>query len=333
MTTASPPASLTLQSVDEFLGAREGRFFGEGFKRVVHTLTDITVRPSTEGGTIGATAGIAIPGSWSRKGEVSQRPHLSTLDVMHFGASLTGLYLAHAHGAGPHDPFTVRALTIKAGRQPQEDHLDTFEVSGRHLSTTSLGSGVHRTTMACRVGLLSIEVDAEHGSAPPHRPVPDGHHTAANALPGPWNRAPFGTPHRHRSQLLTSVEADVARLRAAAELTLVDDPAGAVTESGDGGAAGQPSMIDHFVSALQLGQVLLYALDEVDRAASNTLWMRRTVLEPSDAADDGRLGVTLEKVRGLPSKQGTWRSADIVSTFGGRRLRCSVAHLLPKSTC
>ncbi|MGW6703731.1 AvrD family protein [Streptomyces sp. NPDC054956] len=350
MTTATPLPPLSLGSVDEFLGAREKRFFGEGFKRVTHSLTDIRVAPDEDGGLIEATAGLHIPGGWSTKGETSQRPHLSTIDVMLFGARLTGLYLAHAHGAAADGQFTVRALTIRAGRQPQEDGLDTFPVSGRHLSTVR-ADGIAVTTLECRIGLLTVRVEAgHHGSATALRG--EGRYARAEELPGPWNTAPFGTSHHGRRQLLTAVEADVAGLTASAELALTGE---AEVTGGAGGPAdgsGGPSTgpggprataIDLFVSALQLGQVLLYGLDGVDRATSNTLWMRRTSIEPvtgagvvtgpgSDAGSGGsssRFEVRLEEPRLLPSKQGTWRSADIVADLGGLRLRCSVAHLLP----
>lgn len=154
MTTAAP--RVTLGTVDDFLGAREGRFFGEGFKRVHHRLTGLTIDDTG----ITATAGLEIPGAWSRKGDTTQRPHLSTVDVMLYGARLAGLHAAHHHGLGPDAPFSVRSLTIKAGNQPQEDGLDTFPVSGRLLDTADDGT----TTMECRVGLLTVRIETAAGT-------------------------------------------------------------------------------------------------------------------------------------------------------------------------
>jgi hypothetical protein len=91
-------------------------------------------------------------------------------------------------------------------------------------------------------------------------------------------------------------------------------------------------MIDCFVTALQLGQVLLYELDGVSRAESSTLWMRKTVLELVTAKPvTGPIPahVVLEDSTLLNSRTGIWRSADIVTEFHGIRLRCSVAHQIP----
>ncbi|MFE6520675.1 AvrD family protein [Streptomyces sp. NPDC057794] len=310
MTTAAPLD--TLGTVDDFLGARQERFFGEGFKRVHHSLTDLTV----DDRGITGTAGLEIPGAWSRKGDSTQRPHLSTIDVMLYGARLAGLHAAHTRGLGPHTPFTVRSLTIKAGNKPQEEDLDTFAVSGRLLDTTGDGT----TTMECRVGLLTVRVETTAGTGSP-QPAPTRagtvHYADADALPGPWNDAPFGTPHRDRRQLLTSVDVLPDASLARADLTL--DPDGPAT------------MVDLFVAALQLGQVLLYSLDGVARADSNTLWMRRTAIRPAPEAGaaGNRFEVRLREPRLLRGAQGTWRSAEIAADHAGLRLSCSVAHLLP----
>ncbi|MDJ1132033.1 AvrD family protein [Streptomyces iconiensis] len=311
--TVAPPL-VTLRTVDDLLGAREGRFFGEGFKRVHHSLTGIAI----DDGTITATAGLELPGTWSRKGGTSQRPHLSTIDVMLLGAQLTGLYAAHAGRLGPGTPFTVRSCVIKAGRKPQEDDLDTFAVSGRLVDAPDGGT----VNMECRIGLLTVRVEAAVGTG---RPACDswpgaGRYGSAAELPGVWNDAPFGVPHRDRAQLLTDVKVDTSASLARADLAL--------------SPGGEATMVDLFVSALQLAQVLLYSLDDVARADSNTLWMRRTVIRAADGtrpagAGESRFEVSLSEPRLLESAQGTWRSADVLTTYAGQRLTCSVAHLLP----
>jgi hypothetical protein len=325
MVTVLPRPPLSVGSVDDVLGAREGRFFGEGFKRVTHHLTDISVIPVGTGGRVDATAGIQIPAAWSRKGEIDQRPHLSTVDVMIFGAQLAGLYLAHSHGVAAAGPFGIRSLAIRAGTTPQEDGLDRFPVSARHLKTSAVLGGPNITKMDCQVGSLAIQIEAEHHGVAATERV-DGHYTSATELPGPWNSAPYGMAHHSRRQLLSAVEADLSRLAASAALTVVDDADEAH------GSGRRPTFIDLFVSALQLGQVLLYTLDDVDRTSSSTLWMRRTSIQPAPSRAEERFEVRLQGATLLPTEQGTWRSAQIVTTHGGQHLRCLVAHQLPKGT-
>ncbi|MFE0174098.1 AvrD family protein [Streptomyces sp. NPDC059002] len=334
--TAITGERFRLDSVDDALGDRRGRFFGEGFKRVTHALSSLSVRPADAStpGTVDATAGIHVPGVWSRKGASHQRPHLTTVDAMQFAARLTGLYTAHVHDLAPAGHFAVRSLSVKTGTAPDEELLDRFPVSALHRSTRELpATGRLSTIMDCRVGSMTVRVEAEHDAAAD--PVyTEGFYTTPEHLPGAWNDAPYGASHHGRRQYLLDVRGDGASLTADAELRLTDSFGGAARESLG------PTMIDVFVAALQLGQVLLYRLDGLDRATSNTLWMRCTTITPADeraaaaGADggtprDGRFRVALARPTELPTAQGTWRTAQIRSTFAGLRLTCDVAHLLP----
>ncbi|MFG2603367.1 AvrD family protein [Streptomyces sp. NPDC048514] len=322
--------TLKFASIDDFLGPRETRFLGEGFKRVEHSLSDVTVTPGDEGaGAIEATAHLAIPGLWSIKGEQRPKPHLSTIDAMLFAARLTGLYAAHTAGLTPGAWFVVQSVDMRAGSSPDEDDLGKFPVSGRLVAADRSGQE-WSTTLDCRIGSLSARVHARHSAG--RAPAGPGqvHHLAGD-LPGPWNDAPFGLPHGARHQLLTAVDvrvnsADDVQASARAELT--SDQARAVPE-------GTPAtMIDAFVAVLQLGQVLLYALDGIDRAGSNNLWMRRTRVTagPTPTRPTDEVTASLRQTMLLPSPAGVWRSAEVIGSLHGVQARASVAHLLPETS-
>ncbi|MFF9095922.1 AvrD family protein [Streptomyces sp. NPDC014802] len=320
---------LRLASVDEVLGDRHGRFFGEGFKRVTYSLTGVTVAPGTgsTAGEIRATAGIHLPDTWSRKGETLQRPHLSTLDGMLLAARLTGLYAAHTHRLTADASFRVRGLRIKAGSTPDEDGLERFGVTARHLSTVASPDTAGRsvTTMDCVIGSMTLQVEAEHPTVDAPHSAP-GSYATADELDGPWNSTAFGVSHHSRSQYLEDVVADVSAGTADARLTLVDAP------GHDPAAKPVPTAIDLFVCALQLGQVLLYELDGLTRAQSNTLWMRTTRFTPrplADAEPGDRFRVRLDRTAELPTAEGTWRTARLTAALGDTELTCNVVHLLP----
>ncbi|MFJ6537916.1 AvrD family protein [Paenarthrobacter sp. NPDC091711] len=98
------------------------------------------------------------------------------------------------------------------------------------------------------------------------------------------------------------------------------------------------SAAEYFVATLQLGQVLLYRLDAMNRSDSNTLWMRKTRMTfsgPGPKIGGGRgtaLGVRLRRSRLIGKNDGSWRCADVVGTFDGGEVVCSVAHELPPGT-
>ncbi len=212
---------LRLDSVDDVLGERHTRFFGEGFKRVSYSLADITVVPDATGtgdatgttgstgaagspgaegstGQVHATVGIHLPDTWSRKGETLQRPHLSTLDGMIVAARLTGVYVAHARRLPADARFRVRGLRIKAGNAPDEEGLERFRVSARLRSTVVSpdAPGQSITTMDCTVGAMSVQVEAEH---------PTGEeHFAEAPTPTPRNSTGPGTPPRSGSPTMSA---------------------------------------------------------------------------------------------------------------------------------
>ncbi|WP_234478853.1 AvrD family protein [Streptomyces sp. MBT65] len=290
-------------------------------------MTDLTITPATAttaaggGAGIRATAHLALPAAWSRKGDRYPTPHLSSLDVMLFAARLTGLYAAHACSPAPGARFEVCRVDIKAGSRPDEEGLESFPVEGRLVAAESTGP-LWSTTLDCRIGSLSARVHARHG--PGRRPpLPPRSYYLAEELPGPWNDAPYGVPHGARRQLLTGVRVGGGGgedPRASARVELVPD--------------GLPAtMIDAFVAVMQLGQVLLYTLDGVERADSNNLWMRRTRVTADDGAGvpqeaGGVVTARLGRARLLRAASGTWRTAEVSGALGGVRAWASVAHLL-----
>jgi hypothetical protein len=73
----------------------------------------------------------------------------------------------------------------------------------------------------------------------------------------------------------------------------------------------------------------------MNRADSNTLWMRKTRItlgrpRPNMASGPGTgLAVGLRKNRMIMKDGESWRCADVVGTFDGGEVVCSVAHRLP----
>lgn len=331
-------APLYLADVSDYLGAPERRFFGEGYKRARHRLTGFHI-PEADGAAagaprLGATAQVTYPRDWSRKGDVDQRPHLSTVDVLLLGAQLTEALLTGHLGLTEPELATVwlARVRIKAGSRPVEDDLTGFPVSA-HVAgrMASPQPGRARTAVEATVGTLRVRLEVDHPDVHPgERPV-----TEVTVRDGG-----YGDTYRLGGQRVESVLVRPGTNVATADVRLTGGPDGAL-----GGMEGeqQPSvhLVDAFVTALQVGQVLLYELDRVPRAASDTLWMRSTLLEaatphrPRTAPDGSPLPLRAElrdAVR-LNNRQGeTWRRADIAAHLADITVVCSVAHRLPSAT-
>lgn len=334
---AISPKSLH-RSIDALLGPRENRFFGEGFKRAKHQLRQISVTSGPgQASQTSARVSVSYPKDWSRKADKDQRPHLSTVDVLVIGARMSEIHLAHTLGLSEEQQAraVLQRARIKAGTSPVEDDLADFPAVAQVVATAPFDTAgeLFVSTVDCVVGTLRMRCEIRHEAGVPN--------PAAALFDSPYEvlgdpRAGlYGKGFTSRRQFVEDVELDPQTHTATAAVRVTAEEEAPLPAAGlDGAYHACASPVDAFVVGLQLGQVLLYALDGVPRASSNTLWMRETLLEPDPLR--GPLPPTasatawLERHKLLEnSKAETWRSADIVGDFHGVRMRCSVAHRLP----
>ncbi|WP_159944511.1 MULTISPECIES: AvrD family protein [unclassified Nocardiopsis] len=331
-------AQKSISTVDEILGPGEKRFFGSGFRRVDYRYHDTKVSAEPDQQKVEVTSGMTVryPEDWSRKGtERKIVPHFSTIDALVAAAELSELCVTGRSGNG--DPETssawLRSVRILAGGTPMEE-LDRIPLRAVRRSLAPLAedpswsvSVVDGTVGNMRVG---CEVIHRTGTGPRGEHV----YSSPDDVLGEAGDRYFGKGFTSRRQEIRNVVVDPNGLRARADLSLHQD--GPYARSGTGLEADyQPSvsMVDGFVTALQLAQIMLYDLDGIRREDSNTLWMRQTVLRaarPNRPAGADRVGVTttitepaLIRMGGFP-----WRTGDIVGEFDGLRVTCSVAHRL-----
>lgn len=326
------PVPLHLDHVSDYLGAPERRFFGEGYKRAEHRLADLDFAPDAVPALSG-TAAVTYPADWSRKGAVDQKPHLSTIDVLLLGVQLTEALLARHRGLTDEELRTawLRRVRVKAGASPVEDELSAVPVAARlDGEQPSPDAGRTVSVVDATVGALTVRVELDH---------PDVHRAPAPAAPAARADRPYGEAFRQRRQSVEDVHVTPARDRATARVGLTAWDLAAAPGSGtEGGHQPSAGLIDAFVVALQLGQILLYELDGLTRADSDTLWMRSTVWEASSpwrplTPPEGGLHAVTAELRDatrLTTRHGdTWRRADIAAELAGVRVVSSVAHRLP----
>lgn len=324
-------------SADDYLGPASSRFFGSGYRRIGEVIRDVTMDVGDGGhGSVQGTAQVVFPGDWSVKRRGGIPPHLSTIDAVVFTAQLAELYLTAAYGLCREDRrrSRLRRVDIRAGSAPAEEGLDRLPVSAALRSTLAAPESPlgHVSQLACRIGQMSVRCEVEH---------PIRHPAAATALAlstpdellGPSSQRPYGDGFRNRRHALTDVAVSDDALAVTAQLAVApSDPDVPATEGFEGAYQPSVTLVDAFVVALQLGQILLYQLDGVERADSQTLWMRRTTLEASAPRRASGLAAPVRAELADPelvdAKDGVWRSADIVASCHGVTTRCFVSHRL-----
>ena len=336
MTIESLTRAGRTRHLDDLLGPAQQRYFGEGYKRAEHHLTEVNVGPHAHARpAVTARAGVYYPPDWSRKGVVDQVPHLGTTDVLLIAVRLCEAYLLTVAGLD-HDQLgqaRLHAVRIKAGNTPVERDLGDFPVTvaAAAASTTAPRDGFVRTPLAGTVGPLSFRLAIDHPPGEP-RDRTARYGSIGDVLGDPQRRY-SGTGFTRRSQHITDLELDLPASAARAQVGFHDT--GGAADRGLGWAHGTPAAaVDCFVVSLQLAQILLYALDGIARAGSHTLWMRRTAIDlnpPHPTASAAPVSTRLQDPALLTRDGATWRCADIVGELSGASVRCSVAHRLPSS--
>ncbi|MEV5882464.1 AvrD family protein [Streptomyces sp. NPDC052020] len=334
MTPTSAPTAVA--SVDDHLGPAEQRFFGLGFRRVGYDIGELRLTRGT-GGAVRATSSVSVsyPADWSKKAAGTDlRPHFSTVDGLVVAAQLaeaclTGLVTDLRDG-------WLRRVRVTAGGTPQED-LERLPAEATLRRTHPLTGEPGRAVslVDCAVGTMRVRCEVVHAS--PTGTVRDTHaYSGLDALLGPAPDRYFGTGFTTRRQLIRGVAVDHRALRADAVLTVAHEDGASVPTAGMEGAH-QPSvsLIDAFVTALQLAQIMLYDLDGMRRQDSNTLWMRQTTLtasRPDRPTEAIPVTTRLDEPGLLHMGGGTWRTLDVVAELAGLHVRSAVAHQLPEGS-
>lgn len=281
-------------NIDDFLGGRQKRYFGDGYLKSSQTIRDFEVFGRLERLEFRCLGAVQLPDVWSQKGDKLQVPHLSTIDVIEFALEVVRLYQGMTHRTDDLSVDGIQSLAIAAGDAPVEDDLSAIAITG-FVTRDLTGLDVMVMTIANMKVTIKLH--------------PDG----IAARPLTLSRKPVRLDH---------VLLNVAEMQAAAM---------AVSDSTDPGEAW--SLAGGFACALQLGQLLLYKLDNVTRATSNTLWMKRTDISISERMP--RVGPVqpihahLDDVLKYEKSDGFWRRANVCATICNVQIVCRVTHRLP----
>jgi hypothetical protein len=329
-------ANITTASMDEFLGPASGRFFGEGFKRIEQALTGVRVVREQGRGMIIADAALTYPADWSRKSARTLRPHLSSIDGLVLAVELAEAYLTHRYGLGLDERrrMWLRSFEMRVA-SPQED-LAEFRVQAVDTGCAAIARShcEYVSTFDCQIGTIRVTCAIEHDIA--SRNPFGGRYESCDDILGDARRRHYGDAYKRRTHDIADVAVTRATESLTAGVTVGDSPDGGDDHGFAGAYQPSASMVDALLSMAQLSQVLAYTLDSVQRASSNTFWMRRLAfsaaspLLPLDARLDVSLGVSRGRL--LSVGGGAWRALDLSGHFGEMSTTGSIAHALPDTS-
>lgn len=331
MPLALRPATESYASIDNLLGDGRRRFFSHGYKTTNPRLRNLRVAHTVAESTLTARASLGVAGVWSVKGNREQTPHLGTTDVLVLACRMAEALLASRFSPDILPAAYLTSVTISGGSEPVEDTLGDL---GCKATLQDHGEG---PVLRCSVASMSAVLEVTH--APAELGLASVESPSEEALVGDAATRLYGALWAERQVTLSDVVLEAAQGAAHAQLSFRQQPTlGHQLGDRRGLEAAYPqalSAVEYFVATLQLGQVLLYSLDAMNRSDSNTLWMRKTRVTftgPGPRIGGGQgtgLSVGLQKSRLIGKDGGSWRCADVVGTFDGGEVVCSVAHQLP----
>lgn len=325
--------TMTCGSIDDVLGPSESRYFGRGFQRVTHDISQIAVYPDLIVGGIAARATVNCPADWSTKRAADAvRPHLSTVDALVIAVQLAEAFLLHTHGldSWARRHMWLRAFAMWAGAAAQSDLTDIGVRGRRGALRLRSPEGFGTSSFDFAVGTLRLGLEIDH------------HLGTRNLTPAVWSdsavvlgdpaRRHYGHGFTHRRHTITNVSVDTTHETASATVAVTD-----TSEHPPEGlsAAHEPtlSMVDATICAAQLAQALSYQLEGVHRDETDTLWMRRCQLRAlapwGPDADTFTMSARVLRRRRVDRMDKSWRIYDLAGDIGGIAARTALAFNVP----
>ncbi|MEJ6393491.1 AvrD family protein [Gymnodinialimonas sp. 2305UL16-5] len=282
-------------SIDDFLGLRQGRYFGDGYLKSSQIIRDFEMSGGLSALQISCIGIVKLPEMWSTKGEAKQKPHLSTIDVIEFALECLRQFRIGTRRGHELSTDLLSSIAIVAGKSPVEDDMDAVPITGQ----VRLDDGASEVMI---LKIANMEVTLRM------RSEIDGY---ARGLT--FSRQPV-----ELGKVLLNTD---------------EMQASAMAHSSPDEAGGAWSLSASFACALQLGQLLLYKLDKIDRAKSNTLWMKKTFITFSDlmpcVGGQQPIHAHLDDVLRYTKADGDWRRANVCASFCNVQITCRVTHRLP----
>ncbi|MFJ6456588.1 AvrD family protein [Paenarthrobacter sp. NPDC091669] len=252
--------------LDDELGPAEGRYFGQGYRQVSHTLRDPTVEESDAPRDCSWTGEVAYPERWSVNPDGSSRtPHLSSIDAIVLGLLALQSVRQVSEGSLAFGECDVLQVELHSGSTPWWDLKAVPVTLALSPSTPAGWSGEFVSAL---VGNIRVRMSVSD----PHWPLPRDLSTVGVSLGAKGEKTAVSRP----VIWTTTVQFDPSTSVLMATHAVRNDPnmAGKVTVTSSNRWALEMPIIHYLVTLGQLTQALVYRAGETRREKVENLWMR-----------------------------------------------------------
>jgi len=282
----------------------------------MYNLSDYTV-------TSTARCSAEVDGSWSSKGDRQPAPHASTLDAIIMANAMAQHYCQDVLGYSDAEIARLypARVAVRAGSEPAP--IDSLSLSANleHIPGASPAELIFRVTVAnLEVRLTLVEVDPSQFGK---RLFGDG--------------PSIGGVCRPRETVVEDLVLtdDATQIEATAYVQKARE---SHAQCGLGQRVSDwMQLSEALLISAQICQVMIYQHDQIDRAESENLWMRRIDLElfPHEPLSPGEPTVikgSIDRVTDVSLGETVFRTFRV--SGGSDHLRCTsnIAHALPQRT-
>jgi hypothetical protein len=269
--------SLEGKEFQEILGPAEGRYFGGGFRRVAHSVNDLTAIKSPSQTELYGVGSADYPRDWSLDASgVPREIHLSTFDAVALTAKVLKETAAKDDLVQELLMGTVRSVRVKAPTRVRTS-MSAIEISAR---ITREISGFGGWCVVSRVGGFTVDL----AIGPDNQGLPE----VDLQLHTPDGDAIFTTGW-------------VAAL----------GPSGVRTVQELVTVRSVPTVLDEMAMFGQLSQIAVYLVKGADRQRLPNLWLRQLSLQRSAGFPPGRIEACTALTRDRLLRVGDSTLADV----------------------
>jgi len=316
-------------SVDEILGDPTTRYFGSGYRNVQQHLSEGVI-DTIEGSAI-AVARVSYPDHWSSKKDRELVPHLSSIDGFVLAIQLVEAYLREAFGLDDDSAREcwIQHCTIKSGQAPTTD-LERIPAT-LTLASTKLDPNAmfgRYSDFRVKVGSLGLDLVIDHPIVSERR-VRAIFADVEDTLGAACDRY-YGDGFKQNQVAVRHLELNSVVDRASATVSVAHSPV-PVNRGLSGNYLPFIAIPDALVGTAQIAQAVLYRRDNLTRATSRNMWMRKISVTIPRPAFDTTFGIKtwIAHSSVLSIGESRWRTARFKVTLPSMTSEFSLAHELP----
>lgn len=313
------------KSIDEILGNEEGRYFGHGFKKVKYLIHNVIIDLPSQ--IFKASADILYPSDWSLKKRKQEniKPHLSSIDLIFLNCHLIEIIVNSCISLSEEEKERIlfRKIEIKADSLPQESLINIpIEVKSFKIYKDVNGFYKNCADLEVVIGGMRLFSIIEFDGCEKK----GGCYTKDSIYERvllPYSLECLKSCDFSRIHMLNEIFLDLQRKNITAKFMVKCD-------SNEGTKFLTP--IESIIASAQLAQALIYRMDNLNRVASNTLWMRNISMENLTLfkdIDKISVEVRIKNDKSMCVNGEVWRIYKVLAQFASTRGIFTVAHKMP----